>query len=172
VRRPAALAIALVAIAACSGGSSGAPERATTSSTTSTPEVAAAPSAAGCTGEPSANGDGLTLSVLPAGQVADGEVRWVLTVRNQASKPVDLVFPSSRHGDVLLIGPDGGQAYLWSADRAFAQAVECQRIPAGGLATYELDGRLEIAPGTYAVTATVVAAPAPPAFGASITVTG
>jgi hypothetical protein len=88
-------------------------------------------------------------------------VTWSLEVTNAAEGPVTLNFPSGQQGDVALLR-GGTEAYRWSADRLFAQAVVKERLMAGEEKVFRLEeDSLAVEPGDYDLVATLASQPAP-----------
>lgn len=117
-----------------------------------------------------AGGLALTLSGDEA-LVAGAPVTWALTVSNEREEPMALDFRSGQQGDVVLTTDDGGEAYRWSEERGFTDALVEQEVGAGASVTFELaEEELDVEPGTYRLVATVVSDPAPPPLEQTVTV--
>ncbi|MCB1013949.1 MAG: hypothetical protein KDB10_02355 [Acidimicrobiales bacterium] len=135
--------------------------------------AAAAPSPSTCEGRtpgPANAAADLEVRVQLGETLEPGRVRWALTVANRGDEAVVLAYPTSQDGDVVL--RDGrGEAYRWSAERAFAQQLRCQVIGAAQEYRIELGGvPLDVAPGDYTLVATVAADPAPEPARVPVTV--
>ncbi|HMC71616.1 MAG TPA: BsuPI-related putative proteinase inhibitor [Mycobacteriales bacterium] len=83
-----------------------------------------------------------------------GPVTWTVTVTNDTSSILHLTFPTGQHADVTL-SQNGNVVYQWSRGIAFTQIVSDEDVKPGGSAAYTLEGRLDIAPGTYQLHAVV-----------------
>lgn len=95
---------------------------------------------------------------------------WLLAVTNRGEGPVVLTFRSGKNGDVAL-EQGGSEAYRWSAGKFFTQALRPVTLEAGKTETYALEEeRLEVAPGTYQLVATLDADPAPAPVRRDVTV--
>ena len=113
-------------------------------------------------GAPADGGGGLSLdlSFSPEPLRAGQPVTWSLEVSNGTKAPATLTFPSGQQGDVVLLR-GGTEAYRWSADRLFAQAVVKERLEAGGHKTFPLEEKaVSVAPGDYDLVATLATEPA------------
>ena len=67
-----------------------------------------------------------SLSVAPAGD----SVRMTLQVTNAGAQPVRLQFRDAQVYDFVVSG-NGREAWRWSADRGFAQALRSETLAAG-----------------------------------------
>jgi hypothetical protein len=87
-------------------------------------------------------------------------VGWTLTVRNEGAA-VTLEFSSGQNGDVVL-SQEGVERYRWSAGRAFTQVFRQVPFGAGEVRSFQLSpARLDVAPGSYQLVASLSARPAP-----------
>jgi hypothetical protein len=112
-------------------------------------------------GEGDSRGVSLQLSFSPEPLRAGQPVTWSLEVTNGAKAPVTLTFPSGQYGDVVLLR-DGAEAYRWSSDKFFPQAVVKERLEAGGDKVFPLEEKaLSVEPGDYDLVATLAAEPVP-----------
>ena len=119
------------------------------------------------------DGPGLVLTVeLPEELVAGQSVTWRLTVTNGTEEDVVLAFPSGQQGEVVLTGADCAEAYRWSDEMMFSQALTEVPVAAGGEVSFELPGELDVEPGSYLLVASVGSEPAPEALSRTVTVTG
>ena len=86
-----------------------------------------------------------------------GPVTWTITVTNDTTKALELTFPTGLRAEVTL-SQNGERIYRWSDGQMFTQMVGHLRIPAGGDHAFTLDEPgLDVDPGTYTLTAVVVA---------------
>jgi hypothetical protein len=114
---------------------------------------------------------GLSLSVdfdepLRAGQ----PVTWKLEVENGGPDEVTLVFRSGKDGDVALV-QGGREAYRWSGNKYFSQAMRQERVAAGAKKTFTLEEQtLSAEPGDYELVAELDSEPAPPPVRRSVKV--
>lgn len=115
----------------------------------------------------------LVLAVdVPDPLVAGRPVTWRLTVANRSLSDVTLDFASSQQGDVVLLAPAGREAYRWSDGMMFAQGLRETELAAGSEETFELTGRLDVAPGEYTLEASATSDPAPEPRTRIVTVVG
>lgn len=150
--------LVLVVVAACGSGEDPAPD------------VAAG---GGSSTEAPAAGGALALEVdVPAPLVAGAPVTWPLIVTNGTGETVALSFPSGQQGEVVLIAPDGSEAYRWSEGMMFSQALTEVEVGAGSEVGFELAGTLDVEPGTYTLEASVPSDPAPEPVRREVTVAG
>lgn len=96
----------------------------------------------------------------PDPPVAGAEVRWSFRVSNRSDDPLTLRFSSGQRAEITLTR-DGDDVYRWSEGRVFTQALEEVALGPGDETTFELQGGLDVAPGTYELTAELTADPAP-----------
>jgi hypothetical protein len=114
---------------------------------------------------------GLSLSVdfdepLRSGQA----VTWKLEVENGGPDEVTLVFRSGKDGDVSLV-QGGREAYRWSGNKYFSQAMRQERLAAGEKKTFTLEEQtLSAEPGDYELVAGLESEPAPPPARRSVKV--
>lgn len=89
-------------------------------------------------------------------------VGWELSVSNVGADETVVTFGSGQSGEVVLTDGDGEEAYRWSTDQMFTQAIREEPLAAGETARYELDEpALDVEPGSYELTATLTGDPAP-----------
>jgi hypothetical protein len=115
----------------------------------------------------------LKVEAGPVAPLVHGQpASFKVTITNTSDTDVPLVFASSQQADILL-SQDGKQVYEWSADRAFAQEIRCQTLPAGQSYTVQLAETkpLPVSPGDYVLTARTITAPYPPDFTVQVKVT-
>jgi len=97
-------------------------------------------------------------------------VTWVLKVENRGKTPVTLRFSSGKDGDVALV-QGGREAYRWSTNRLFSQAVRQVPLGAGESRTFTLEERrLGVAAGDYELMAQLAAEPSPGVVRRPVTV--
>lgn len=109
------------------------------------------------------------LTAAPDPPVAGEGVSWSFAITNTSEDPLTLTFPSGQRADVVLTD-DGGEVYRWSEGRAFSQALEELTIDVDETVTFELDGTIDVGPGTYELVAALTADPAPAPIEDSIVV--
>lgn len=63
-------------------------------------------------------------------------VRFVLQVTNTGPSPVTLEFPNGQSFD-FVVTRDGREAWRWSADRMFTQALRSETLAPGETRTYD-----------------------------------
>ena len=103
------------------------------------------------------SGGGIDTRVTFKEPLRVGPVTWTITVTNDASHALELTFPTGQRADVTL-ARNGHALYTWSRGQMFTQMVGHVRIPAGGKKAFTLDEPgLDMDPGTYTLTAVVVA---------------
>jgi hypothetical protein len=114
---------------------------------------------------------GLSLSVDFERPLRSGQpVSWKLEVENGGPDEVTLVFRSGKDGDVSLVR-GGAEAYRWSADKYFSQAMRQERLAVGEKKTFTLEEKtLSAEPGDYELLAGLDSEPAPPPARRSVTV--
>jgi len=114
---------------------------------------------------------GLSLSVEFDEPLRSGQpVTWKLEVENGGPDEVTLVFRSGKDGDVSLV-QGGKEAYRWSGNKYFSQAMRQERLAAGEKRTFSLEEpALSAAPGDYELMAGLDSEPAPPPARRSIKV--
>ena len=114
---------------------------------------------------------GLSLSVAFDGPLRTGRpVTWKLLVENGGPDEVTLVFRSGKDGDVSLVR-DGTEAYRWSGDKYFSQAMRQERLAVGEKKTFTLEEKaLSAEPGDYELLAGLDSEPAPPPARRSVRV--
>jgi hypothetical protein len=112
---------------------------------------------------------GLSLSVEFDEPLRSGRpVTWKLEVENAGPDEVTLVFRSGKDGDVAL-AQGGREAYRWSGDKYFSQALRQELLAAGERKTFTLEEKaLSAAPGDYELVAELDSEPAPPPARRSI----
>lgn len=127
--------------------------------------------AAGQVGTLSADFDRGVLGVTaaPDPPVAGASVTWTFTVTNTTDEPLVLTFPSGQRAEIVL-SEEGEEVYRWSEGQVFTQAVEEVTIEAGGEESFELEGAIDVTPGTYELIATLTSDPPPPPIEESIDV--
>ncbi|MBI4410549.1 MAG: hypothetical protein HY561_12625 [Gemmatimonadetes bacterium] len=91
---------------------------------------------AGAAGTPAGAPVGELASTL-AVQVAADSVRFVLHVTNAEARPATLEFPTSQRFDFVVYTEEGAEVWRWSSDRAFAQVLGREVLPAGETLRYE-----------------------------------
>lgn len=141
---PALLAIASVVGAACGDD----PAEVESGAPTST-QVAGFGDAVECS---DAGGLCVTLTVTPDPPVSGAAVTWHLVVENRGETPITLTFSSGQQAEVALTEGDR-EVWRWSEGRAFTQVVSEFALGPGEQHEIELEGRLDVPPGTYEVTA-------------------
>jgi hypothetical protein len=110
---------------------------------------------------PSSGGLSLGVSFSPEPLRAGQPVTWSLQVTNDGADSVTLNFRNGQDGDVAL-RRGGTEAYRWSAQRFFSQALRHERLDAGQHKTFKLEEEaLRADPGDYELEATLAAEPAP-----------
>jgi hypothetical protein len=99
-------------------------------------------------------------------------VTWKLEVENGGPDEATLVFRSGKDGDVALV-KDGREAYRWSGDKYFSQAMRQIRLAPGERKTFTLEEKaLSAEPGDYELVANLDSEPAPPPARRSAKVKG
>jgi len=94
-----------------------------------------------------------TVAVDSPSYFSGGVLGARLTLRNGASDPITLHFPSSQSFDLKILNEKGEGVYTWSADKSFAAVLHDEKLGPGELAygaTIPLDG---LAPGRYTMQA-------------------
>jgi hypothetical protein len=105
---------------------------------------------------------GLLLSASFGELKSGSPVTWKLEVENAGPDETTLVFRSGKDGDVALLR-DGREAYRWSGDKYFSQAMRQVRLEAGEHKTFTLEEKaLSAEPGDYELVAQMDSDPAPP----------
>ena len=114
---------------------------------------------------------GLSLSVDFEKPLRTGRpVTWKLEVENGGPDEVTLMFRSGKDGDVALV-QGGTEAYRWSGDKYFSQAMRQERIAVGEKKTFTLEEKaLSAEPGDYELLAGLDSEPAPPPARRSVKV--
>jgi hypothetical protein len=114
---------------------------------------------------------GLSLSVDFDEPLRSGQpVTWKLEVENGGPDEVTLVFRSGKDGDVSLVR-GGREAYRWSGNKYFSQALRQERLAAGEKKTFTLEEQtLSAEPGDYELMAGLDSEPAPPPARRSVKV--
>lgn len=114
---------------------------------------------------------GLSLSVEFDGPLRSGRaITWKLDVENGGPDEVTLAFRSGKDGDVSLV-QGGREAYRWSGDKYFSQAMRQERLAAGEKKTFTLEEpTLTAEPGEYELVAGLDSEPAPPPVRRSVKV--
>jgi hypothetical protein len=104
-----------------------------------------------------------TLSVALEPQVplrARADARWLLHLENGAEHAIAVTFSTAQLADVVL-ERTGVECYRWSSGRTFAQVISERTLGPGETWTLALEGRLDVEPGGYEATATVLCRPQP-----------
>ena len=112
----------------------------------------------------------LSLRAEPAVVAPRGVVTVVLGLRNPADTTLTLHFPTAQRYDFTVRDTAGAVVWRWSADRAFAQVVGEQPVPAGWEVNYEERFAAPAMPGPYRVVGTVTARGDPGSAAANFTV--
>ena len=114
---------------------------------------------------------GLSLSVEHDEPLrSGGPVTWKLVVENGGPDEVTLTFRSGKDGDVSLV-QGGKEAYRWSGNKYFSQAMRQERLAAGEKKTFTLEEQtLTAPPGDYELMAGLDSEPAPPPARSSVKV--
>jgi hypothetical protein len=146
MRRPLAVLVLLTTLAGCGGDGGGSESQAGTQK-------------------------GLSLSVDFDEPLRSGRsVTWKLEVENGGPDEVTLVFRSGKDGDVSLV-QGGREAYRWSGNKYFSQALRQERLAAGEKKTFTLEEQaLSAEPGDYELVAGLDSEPAPPPARRSVKV--
>lgn len=115
---------------------------------------------------------GLTLELSFEEPLKSGTaLAWELTVVNDGPA-VTLEFSSGQSGDVVL-SREGDEVYRWSEDRFFTMALRSEPLGPGERLSWVLEEEaLEVEPGDYELTASLVSEPAPPDVNRPVTVEG
>jgi hypothetical protein len=103
----------------------------------------------------------LSLAFSPDPIPAQGGVVWLIDVTNLTEAQLVLSFRDGQSADVVLTDESGTEAYRWSADMSFTDALWDQTIEPGATWSIQLRDELNIAPGRYLASATVTAENAP-----------
>jgi len=85
-------------------------------------------------------------------RVAGDTVSFDLTVANAGDTSVTLSFATSQRYDFVVLDASGAEAWRWSADRMFAQALSEEAVSAGGVLEYHETWQASL-PGVYRVEA-------------------
>lgn len=109
------------------------------------------------------------VTVDPDPPVAGADARWMFVVANLSDAPLTLTFSSGRRADVAL-ARDGEEVYRWSDGQVFTQAIEEVTVEPAESVTFELEGVLDVDPGSYELTAELASDPAPQPMGRAIEV--
>jgi hypothetical protein len=114
---------------------------------------------------------GLSLTVEFDEPLRSGRpVTWKLRVENGGPDEVTLVFRSGKDGDVSLV-QGGREAYRWSGNKYFSQAMRQERLAAGEKKTFSLEEpAFSVPPGDYELMAGLDSEPAPPPARRSVKV--
>lgn len=99
-------------------------------------------------GEATSGGLLLRFDHAPRPAPASGVVFWVFEITNTSDREIRLTFRSGQKGDVIL-SRDGVEAYRWSADKFFTQAIEELVLAPGGSYGFYLNDSLTMEPGDY-----------------------
>lgn len=147
------LVVLLVAAGACGGDDADEIDPVTT--TTAPPSTE---SSTGSDDDPATVAPGVfELALASDDTVPAGPHIWALELRNITDAPVDVVFPTSQQGDVVL-RRDGEVVHRWSDGRFFAQQVIEETIPPDAALPIALDDDLSgLEPGTYEAELTTTA---------------
>lgn len=115
--------------------------------------------------------NGLALTVSFNEPLRTGHaVTWSLNLENRGKAPVRLRFSSGKDGDVVL-AQGAREAYRWSANRLFSQAVREMSLGAGETRSFTLEERaLGVPAGDYDLAAELAAEPSPGAVRRPVTV--
>jgi len=105
---------------------------------------------------------GLVLSASFDELKSNKPVTWKLEVENDGPDEATLAFRSGKDGDVALL-KDGREAYRWSGDKYFSQAMRQVHLEPGEKKTFTLEEKaLTTEPGDYELVADLDSEPAPP----------
>jgi hypothetical protein len=121
--------------------------------------------------QPGKGDGGLSLAVTFREPLRSGQpVTWTLEVENAGPAEATLMFRSGKDGDVSLL-QGGREAYRWSANRFFSQAMRQVRFGPGERKVYTLEeSTLPAAAGDYELVAELESEPAPPPARRSVEV--
>jgi hypothetical protein len=104
--------------------------------------------------------EGLVLRTANLGIVVGEPAAWPFDLTNGTDADVVLTFTSGQRME-LTLSDDSGEAYRWSSDMMFTQAIEDVPLPAGATLPFMLTAEpLDLPPGTYTAKAWVKAAEA------------
>ncbi|MFH0914880.1 MAG: BsuPI-related putative proteinase inhibitor [bacterium] len=92
--------------------------------------------------------------------VTGDQVWWAFDVKNLGATPLDLTFSSGQRADVIL-SQGGTEAYRWSANKFFTEAIETITVEPGKALAVVLNDTAQVAPGEYDLTAIITAAVGP-----------
>ena len=115
--------------------------------------------------------NGLSLTVSFDEPLRTGHpVTWTLELQNRGKDPLRLKFSSGKEGDVALL-QGSREAYRWSANRLFSQALRELTLAAGETHSFKLEDRSLSAPaGDYDLVAQMASEPSPGAVRRPVTV--
>lgn len=117
-------------------------------------------------------GPSLEVRFSPDPLRAGKPVVFSLKVTNATDEAVTLTFSSGQSGDVVLLR-DGDEAYRWSAERLFTEAIRKEPLGPGERRVYRLEEpALAVEPGDYELVASLAAEPAPKPVRRAVTVVG
>lgn len=95
-------------------------------------------------------------ATVPAPSYAVGvPIILTLTIRNTATAPLSILFPSGQRYDLIARRPRGDEVWRWSHDRAFVQVVQTVALAPAEELAYRItwDQRdfqdRQVDPGTY-----------------------
>lgn len=98
----------------------------------------------------------LAFAISPPSPVDGRPVHWVFEVSNVGTEPLTLNFSSGQRIEVVLFAEGGEEAYRWSADRAFTQALEDVILePDSSIPIVRSDELTDLEPGAYLVQASL-----------------
>lgn len=83
-------------------------------------------------------------------------LRFLLTIRNEGRKDVELAFPSGHEYDFAVLDGRGREVYRWGMGRMFTQSRQNRMLDGGDTMEIEERASPDLAPGSYVAVATLL----------------
>ena len=88
-------------------------------------------------------------------KIRDG-IEFAFRVTNNASRKLELVFPSGQTHDIVVVDSVGREVWRWSEGRMFTQALQNKVLESSASLRWNAAWRAEVPPGRYVAIASLL----------------